>query len=179
MAMRRSGIPGASPPDQPTRPSGGIRDDARVGGTDPLSHSGWLDSGTQPIDVTANHPWSPVTITTSVPDSHRGPPAARPRRLTGGSSPPTGTGPDRAVRVPDGRPPPPRPVVDRTQAWLAVALVAAVVVLVAVVSDAATVPPRGIAERPVVTTVITLSAVPDPRATEGPAPQDRQRVLSW
>ena len=63
MAMRRSGIPGASPPDQPTRPSGGIRDDTRVDGTDPPSHSGWLDSGTQPIDVTANHPWSPVTIT--------------------------------------------------------------------------------------------------------------------
>jgi len=82
-----------------------------------------------------------------------------------------------------GGPPPVHPhpgaVVDRTQSWLAVALVAAAVVLMAVVSDAATVPQLGLAQRPVVTTVITLSAVPDPRATEGPAPQDRQRVLSW
>ena len=53
---------------------------------------------------------------------------------------------------------------------LAVALVAAAVVLMAVVSDAATVPPLGLDQRPVVTTVITLSAVPDPRATEGTAP---------
>ncbi|MGB8383318.1 MAG: hypothetical protein WCG47_19065 [Dermatophilaceae bacterium] len=55
---------------------------------------------------------------------------------------------------------------------------AAAVVLVAVVSDAAIVPPLGLAQRPVVTTVITLSAVPDPRATEAPH-HDRQRVVSW
>ncbi|HEY5151818.1 MAG TPA: hypothetical protein VIJ23_18810 [Mycobacterium sp.] len=81
--------------------------------------------------------------------------------------------------TPHGGLPPLRVVVDRTPAWLAVALVAAAVVLVAAVSDAATVPPPGFAQRPVVTTVITVSAVPDPRATEGPATQDRQRVLSW
>ena len=74
------------------------------------------------------------------------------------------------MTTPDGGPLPPRAVVDRTQSWLAVALVAAAVVLMAVVSDAATVPPLGLAQRPVVTTVITLSAVPDPRATGGPAP---------
>jgi len=74
------------------------------------------------------------------------------------------------VTTPDGGPPPPRAVVDRTQSWLAVALVAAAVVLMAVVSDAATVPPLGLDQRPIVTTAITLSAVPDPRATGGPAP---------
>ena len=71
-----------------------------------------------------------------------------------------------------GGPPPVHPhpgaVVARTQSWLAVALVAAAVVLMAVVSDAATVAPLGLNQRPVVTTVITLSAVPDPRATEAP-----------
>jgi len=51
--------------------------------------------------------------------------------------------------------------------------------MVAVVSDAATVPPLGLDQRPIVTTMITLSAVPDPRATGGPAPHDRQRVVSW
>jgi hypothetical protein len=75
--------------------------------------------------------------------------------------------------------PPPRRASDRTQAWLASPLVAAVVVLVAVASDAATASPPGHSQRPVVTAVVTLSAIPDPRATEGPAIQDRHRVLSW
>ena len=67
----------------------------------------------------------------------------------------------------------------RVRAWLAVALVAAVVVLVPVVSDVAAGPRLGVSQRPVVTTVVTVSAPADPRATEGPALQDRHRVLSW
>ena len=73
----------------------------------------------------------------------------------------------------------PRVIGYRVRAWLAVALVAAVVVLVPVVSDAAAGPRSGVPQQPVATTVVTVSAPADPRATEGPAPQDRHRVLSW
>ena len=58
-------------------------------------------------------------------------------------------------------------------------MVAAVAVLVPVVSDVAAGPRSGVSQRPVVTTVVTVSALADPRATEGPALQDRHRVLSW
>jgi hypothetical protein len=179
MTMNRSGVPAPSAPDRPTRVSGGNRNDVRVCGTDRPPPSAWVDADTQPIEVTADHPWSPVTITTGVRGSRRAPAAARPRRLTGRSSPQLAAAQGRLVRTPGSRPPPPRAAVDRTRAWLAVALVAAAVVLVAVASDASTVPPLGMAQRPVITTVITVSAVPDPRATEGPSSQNRQRVLSW
>ncbi len=140
-----------------------------------------LDPGaqTQPIGVTANQPLSPVTITTSA-RGFRGSPAeaGRPRRTGRNFAEATVTR-DHLVRTTGVPPLPPRPVVDRIHPWLAVALVAAVVVLVAVTSDAATASPPGWAERPVVTTVVTLPVPPDPRATEGPASQDRHRVLSW
>jgi len=58
------------------------------------------------------------------------------------------------------------------------ALVAAVAVLVAVVSDAAAVPRAGFSPRPATTVLVTVSGPADPRAVEGPAPQDRHRVLS-
>ena len=67
----------------------------------------------------------------------------------------------------------------RVRAWLAVALVAAVVALVAVVSDAAGVPRAGHSPLPVMTTVVTVSAQVDLRATEGPAQQGKSLVRSW
>gem|GEM_PF-3761659 len=89
--------------------------------------------------------------------------------ITGGSDP----------RSPVAHPGRPGLIGYRVRAWLAVALVAAVVVLVPVVSDAAAGPRSGVSQRPVATTVVTVSAPADPRATEGPALQDRHRVLSW
>ena len=112
-------------------------------------------------------------------DFRGGPAGAGRRRRTGRHSAEATAARGHLVRTTGVPPSPPRPVVDRIHAWLAVALVAAVVVLVAVASDAATAPPPGSAERPVVTTVVTLPVPSDPRATEGPAPQDRHRVLSW
>ena len=70
-------------------------------------------------------------------------------------------------------------VEDRVPAWLAVALVAAMVTLVAEVSDAAGVPRAGHSPLPVTTTVVTVPAQVDQRATEGPAPQDKSLVRSW
>jgi hypothetical protein len=137
------------------------------------------DADTQPIEVTANHPLSPVTITTSARDFRAGPADAGRRRRTGRYSAEATAALGYLVRTTGAPPSPPRPVVDRTHAWLAVALVAALVVLVSVASDAATVSPPGFSERPVVTTVVTVPVPSDPRATEGPAPQDRHRVLSW
>lgn len=137
------------------------------------------DADTQPIAVTANHPLSPVTVTTSARDFCARPADAGRGRRTDRNSAEAAAARGYLVRTTGMPPSPPRPVVDRTHGWLAVALVAVVVVLVAVASDAATVPPPGWAEHPVVTTVVTLPVPSDPRATEGPAPQDRHRVLSW
>jgi len=67
----------------------------------------------------------------------------------------------------------------RVPAWLAVALVAAVVAAVAVVSEAEGVPRAGHSPLPVMTTVVTVSAQVDLRAIEGPAPPGKSLGRSW
>jgi hypothetical protein len=82
------------------------------------------DADTQPIEVTANHPLSPVTITTSARDFRAGPADAGRRRRTGRYSAEAAAARGYLVRTTGAPPSPPRPVVDRIHAWLAVALVA-------------------------------------------------------